>query len=281
MLLAATLSAASPEFSGVSALEFTKQIVRFGPRPPASPAIQKLQAWLIARLRQAGCVVTEDPFQSPTPQGPLAMKNIIVRIPGTSGRAVVLSGHYDTKLMSGAPFVGANDGGASAGFLLEVARVSCGKPRRDDLYLVWFDGEEAIGEWSPTDGIHGSRHLARKWSGDGTLARIKALINVDMIGDKDLGIMQEMNSTPWLRSLVWDTATGRGYGRYFLPDGGAVEDDHMPFLRAGVPAVDLIDFDYPPWHTPQDTLDKLSANSLQIVGNVLMEVVLRLEKLQK
>jgi Zn-dependent M28 family amino/carboxypeptidase len=173
--------------------------------------------------------------------------------------------------------VGANDAGASTGFLLEMARALEKKPRKDDVYLVFYDGEEAIGEWSETDGIHGSRHLAERWKKEGVAARIKALINVDMIGDKDLGILQEMNSTPGLRRLVWRIAADLGYGKYFLDKQEAIDDDHVPFVKIGVPSLDLIDFDYPPWHTDQDTVEKISARSLMVVGDVLLELLRRLE----
>ncbi len=278
--LAPSGCAAEP-FSGSSALSFTKQMVAFGPRPSGSPALKKTQDYILAQLKTCGCQIIRDPFTAQTPLGPVPMMNIIARFPGSSGRAVVISGHYETKKLPGVNFVGANDGGASAGFLLEMARALAGGQRKNDVYLVWFDGEESFGEWSNTDGVYGSRHLAQRWSDDGTLGRIKALINVDMIGDKNLGILQELNSSSALRRLVWQTAAQLGLGRFFLNLGGAVEDDHMPFLRRGVQAVDLIDFDYGPnnswWHTERDTIDKLSAESFQVVGTVLLEVLKRLE----
>jgi Zn-dependent M28 family amino/carboxypeptidase len=205
------------------------------------------------------------------------MKNIMARFPGSSGKAVAITGHYDTKSIPGTSFLGANDGGASAGFLLEMAKVLARDARKDDVYLVWFDGEEAIAQWSNYDSLYGSRHLAEKWAADGTLSRIRALINVDMIGDRDLGILEDMNSSAPLRELVWRTADRLGYGKSFLRNSGAIEDDHVPFLRRGVNALDLIDFDYGPnnayWHNDKDTLDKLSAQSFQIVGRVLIEVL--------
>lgn len=275
-------AALAGDFSGASALEFTAKMVSFGPRPPGSAAIRKLQHYIVTQLKTYRCEVSEDAFTAQTPVGPVNMKNIIARFPGKSGRAIAFSGHYDTKVFRGFRFVGANDGGASAGFLLEMARVLAGKPRKDDVYLVWFDGEEAFGEWSATDGIYGSRHLAGKWSQDGTAQRLMALINVDMIGDKDLEIRQEMNSAASVRRLVWQTAADLGYSRYFPNTQISIEDDHMPFVRIGAPAIDLIDFSYGPdhswWHTDKDTLDKLSARSLQIVGDVLLEVLRRLEK---
>jgi glutaminyl-peptide cyclotransferase len=274
-------AALAGDFSGASALKFTGKIVSFGPRPPGSAAIRQLQSYLLAELKQCGCQVLEDNFTAQTPQGAVAMKNIIARFPGKSGRAVAFTGHYDTKIFPGIKFVGANDGGSSAGFLLEMARTLASRPRRDDVYLVWFDGEEAFKEWSATDSLYGSRHLAGKWSVDGTLLRLKALINVDMIGDRDLNIVQESYSSPALVRLVWQVARDIGYGRYFNGGQSSIEDDHMPFLRLGAPALDLIDFSYGPnhawWHTAQDTMDKLSERSLQVVGDVLIETLRRLE----
>jgi Zn-dependent M28 family amino/carboxypeptidase len=279
--LLASLAHAAEPFSGSSALAFTRQVVSFGPRPSGSAAIGKLQRYIVEELKRHGWEVIQDSFTAQTPLGPVKMMNIIGRLAGKSGRAVVVTGHYETKSLPGIRFVGANDGGASAGFLLELARVLPGRPLKHDVYLVWFDGEESFGPWSETDGIYGSRHLAARWSADDTLGRIRALINVDMIGDKDLGILEELNSTSWLRRLVWQTAAETGLGRYFLNVSSAVEDDHIPFLRRGVPAVDLIDFDYGPgnswWHTERDTLDKLSADSLQVVGTVVLEVLNRLQ----
>lgn len=268
-------------FSGAAALEFTRKAVSFGPRPPGSPAIAKLQEYILAQLKATGAEVSIDPFKAQTPVGPISMKNIIARFPGKSGKAVAITGHYDTKSMPGTYFVGANDGGASTGFLLEMARAVAKQPHKNDIYLVWLDGEEAFAQWSSTDGVYGSRHLAAKWEADGTLERMKALINVDMIGDKDLGIAYEANSSSSLRALVWTTAANLGMGQYFLREPFAIEDDHMPFLERGVNALDLIDFDYGPnnsyWHTDKDTMDKLSAKSFDVVGAVLLEALKKLE----
>jgi len=223
--------------------------------------------------------VTEDAFTPQTPKGPIAMKNIIAKFSGKSGKAVVITGHYDTKLFPGRKFVGASDGGSSTGLLLELARVLAGQPRTDDVYLVWLDGEEAVRtEWAGQDNLYGSRHLAEQWSKDGTGAKIKGLINVDMIGDKHLNIKQEQNSTAKLRQLVWRSAADLGYKAYFVDEAITIEDDHMEFLRRGIPALDLIDFDYEPWHTDEDTMDKLSAQSLEIVGTVVLDVIQKLER---
>jgi len=265
-------------FSGVSALKYTQAAVALGPRPSGSEANKKLQNYILAEIRKDGCQVSEDPFIAKTPKGDIAMDNIICKFPGRSGKAIVVTGHYDTKLFPGRHFVGANDGGSSTGLLLELARTLARQPRTDDVYLVWFDGEEAVREqWEGEDNLYGSRHLSDKWRRDGTLARIRALINVDMIGDKNLDIKMETNSNAALNRMVWDTASKLGYGAFFLNEQLATEDDHIPFVKLGVPAIDLIDFDYPPWHEDSDTMDKLSANSLEVVGTVVLEVVRRLE----
>lgn len=275
--LAATAVAAG--VSGTSALEFTRRAVAFGPRPPGSAADIALQNYIMAELRKDGCEIIEDAFTAKTPKGTIAMKNIIAKFPGKgpAHRAIAITGHFDTKYFPGRKFVGASDGGSSTGLLLELARVLAHQPRIDDVYLAFFDGEEAFGEWSDTDSLYGSRHLAARWRLDGTLQRLKALINVDMIGDKNLNIPRETNGNAALNKLVWSTAADLGYKAFFTDQQIGEDDDHMPFVRAGVPAIDLIDIDYPPWHNDTDTMDKLSAQSMEIVGTVVYEVIQRLE----
>jgi glutaminyl-peptide cyclotransferase len=281
LLILFACTAPAADFSGSSALEFTRKAVAFGQRPPGSAANKRLQAYIETELQRLNCQTSFDAFAGQTPTGPVAMRNIIARFPGKSGRSIVITGHFDTKPMPGRVFVGANDGGASTGFLLELARVVNSMQHPDDIYLVWFDGEEAFGDWSDTNGIYGSRHLADKWSRDGMLPHIKALINVDMIGDKDLGILEDTNSSRSLLRLVWQTAHDLGYGKYFLDAATPMEDDHMPFVRKGVNALDLIDFDYGPnnayWHDEQDTIDKVSAHSFEVVGNVIVAVLRKLQ----
>jgi Zn-dependent M28 family amino/carboxypeptidase len=275
------MTTAAPQFSGQSALEFTARAVALGPRPVATDAHAKLERMIVDHLRASGWEFIDDAFDARTPAGPKRMRNLIGRLRGTSGRAVVISGHYDTKLMPGITFVGANDAGSSTGFLMELARILPKHKPADDIYLVWFDGEEAIAEWTATDSLYGSRHLAERWNRDGTARRIKALINVDMIGDRDLDLVYETTGTAWLRELVWKTADELGYARQFTRNAGYIGDDHHPFLAIGVPAIDLIDFNYGPqhrwWHTEEDTMDKLSAASLQAVGDVIIRALKKLE----
>jgi Zn-dependent M28 family amino/carboxypeptidase len=280
---------AAPEFSGERALEYTRKAVAFGPRPPGSPALKQLQAYLLTQIRAHGAAVTTDDFTASTPKGPIAMRNIVARFAGKSGKAIVLSGHYDTAFApKGADgthyqkgFLGANDAGSSTGFLLEMLDVLQGAPRQDDIWLVWLDGEEAVVDWTDTDSLYGSRHLAQKWLSDGTAAKVKALINIDMIGDKNLDLVYDLNSTPVLRDLVWQSAQRLGFQANFTHNSTEMNDDHQPFIRAGIRALDLIDFDYGPdnswWHNDKDTMDKLSANSFRIVGKVVQDVIPQLE----
>ncbi len=275
---AALCVAAQKPFSGANALALTAKAVGFGERPSGSAAMARQRVWIKQVLAASGCELKSDAFTAQTPDGPVAMENVICRFPGRSGKAIAITGHYDTKKM--ARFVGANDGGSSTGFLLELAGVLQGQPRIDDVYLVFFDGEEAVRDWSDADSLYGSRHLAAKWSADGTNARLKALINVDMIGDRNFRMVWEENSAPSLRSLVWNVAESLGYGQYFPRQGGAIADDHVPFLMAGVRALDLINFESQGsfWHTPQDTMDKLSARSFEITGAVVLKSLDLLEK---
>jgi len=270
--------ALAANFSGSAAFDFAKQAVAFGPRPAGSEPNKKLQAYILDHSRVAGAQVTEDAFVAKSPRGEVTMKNIIVKFPGSSGRAIAITGHFDTKPFPGRHFVGANDGGSSTGLLLELVHALASQMRLDDVYVVFFDGEEAFGDWTATDSVYGSRHLAERWRMDGTLRKLKALINVDMIGDKSLDILQDANSDANLRRLVWKVATDLGYGAYFTNQTEPMDDDHMPFARLGVPVLDLIDFDYPPWHKDDDTLDKIGAQSLDVVGTVVLETIRRLER---
>ncbi len=271
-----------PSFSGARAFEDLKHLVGFGPRPSGSPALTQTRQWLIQELRGTGAQVEEDPFVANSPIGPIPMDNLIAKFRGSRPETVFVAGHYDTKRFDQFRFLGANDGGSSAALLIELARVLGARRNALDYWLVFFDGEEAVRDWSATDSLYGSRHLVEKLSTSGELSRIQALILVDMIGDAQLRIPRESSSTPWLSDLVFNIAQHLGYGRYFVNSQNTVDDDHMPFINAGVSAVDLIDFDYGPnnsyWHSAQDTLDHCSPQSLTIVGRVVMATLIELEK---
>ena len=265
----------TPAFDGARAFEDLKHLVAFGPRPAGSDTLARARRWIESELAQSGLHAEEDAFTAATPAGKLAMTNLIVRIPGSSSAILMVAGHYDTKRFDNYRFVGANDGGSSAALVLELARALARRPSPDTIWLVFFDGEEAVGQWSDTDSVYGSRHLVDRLATKGQLSRVKAMILVDMIGDSNLDIRRDTQSTGWLTDLVWSTARRLGYSRYFqdelLPVGG---DDHFPFINAGVPAVDLIDFNYGPgnryWHTAEDTVEHCSPQSLEIVGRVVL-----------
>ncbi len=274
-------------FDGAVAYDFAAKLVAFGPRPPASDAIHKTQDFIESQLRGFGCAVDTDNFRAQTPIGTLAMKNIVAKVPGTGQGIILLLTHYDTLRLDN--FVGADDAGSSSGLMLEMAHRLCGGPKQPNaVWVAFLDGEEAqvvvngVAQWTNTDSVYGSRELAARMAISGDLKKIKAVILADMVGQKGLHILRESNSTKWLTDFVWRTAAGLGYKDVFLSSETNVSDDHGPFLRRGVPAVDIIDFnDYSNagyWHTPQDTMDKLSPRSLAIVGHVILESVNELQK---
>lgn len=280
LLLTALVQAAEPPAAyarqGQKALNYVAAAVKFGPRPAGSPAQVKQQAWIIAELKKAGATVEEVAFTSYTPLGPKRMKNIIGKFAGTSGKNVVVSGHYDTYSRAGLHFVGANDAGSSTGVLLALAGMMKGRALKDGVWLTFFDGEESTVEWEGNDHTYGSRYLAEAWQRDGSAKSIKAIINVDMVGDSDLSIHYEGYSTPWLRDLVVGVAHKLGYTDEFQSGPQQyIADDHMEFTSRGMPAVDLIDFNYGllnrHWHAASDTVDKLSARSLAVVLHVIDE----------
>jgi glutaminyl-peptide cyclotransferase len=266
----------APPFDGAAALRHVERVVALGPRPAGSPASARTRAYILGELRAASIAARVEPFEAATPHGRLKMANVVAVLPGRRPDVILIGGHYDTKWFPDIPFVGANDGGSSTALLIELARALAAQPHEFAYWIVWFDGEEARESWSATDSLYGSRWMARELARTGRLPR--AVLVADMIGDRDLGIRRESFSTDWLTDILWTAAARRGFGAHFLPGALAVEDDHAPFLRAGVPAALLIDFDYPPWHTAGDTLDKVSSRSLAIVGGVLLEALPAIEE---
>jgi Zn-dependent M28 family amino/carboxypeptidase len=253
-------------------------MVGLGPRPAGSPANAKTREYIVKTLSQAGITAALQPFEASTPVGPVQMANVIGTIPGERAERIVIASHFDTKPELPFRFVGANDGGSSTGALLELARVlKAGPAPRFTLEFLFFDGEEAYGEWRETNHTFGSRHYVAAARKAGTLRSIGALVLLDMIGDRSLNVRRDTNSTPWLTEIVWAAARRMGHGAHFVDEPFAVEDDHIPFVQAGVPAVDLIDLDYPDWHTAGDTLDKVSAGSLQVVGDVVLAALPEIE----
>lgn len=264
-------------FDGKRAFAHVAKQVSFGPRPSGSQALVQTQDYILAELRSYGCAVETDAFSADTPAGRLSMKNILVKIPGERPGIILLATHYDTLGMDN--FVGADDGGSSTGLMLELARLLCAKPGRYAVWIAFFDGEEAVKSWSDTDGRYGSRQMAARLAANGDLKRIRAMLLADIIGSRVPRIKRDSSSTITLTNLVWSTAERLGYSGVFLDEETSVEDDHDSFLKRNVPAVDVItDFTsngY--WHTPQDTLDKVSAKTLAIVGHVFLESLKQLQ----
>ncbi len=269
-------------FSGARAYKHVEKLVSFGPRSPGSAGWRDAQAYIAGELRHLGLKVREESFIAHTPYGPIEMKNIIGEIAGARPEVVAVGGHYDTLRADGFLFLGANDGGSSAGALLELARVLAKRKNRFTIWLVFFDGEEAFRRFDERDGLYGSRYMVRKLQAEGQLKRLKALILLDMIGDKDLAIENEAQSTPWLREMVREAASELGLRRIIRSDEKVILDDHVPFIEAGVPAVDIIDLDYGfsniYWHSSHDTLDKIAPASLEAVGKIVLGVIAKLEK---
>ena len=269
---------AVPAFDSGRAWEHLRQLAAIGPRPAGSPAIEQSRKYIKDQLAASGIAPAEQAWDDQTPLGKVHMVNLVATVPGARKDRLMIAGHYDTKLFRQFRFVGANDGGSSAAFLIELARVL--KARRNPLTIeiLFLDGEEAVVDWQGNDHTYGSRHYVEAAKRDGSLATLKALILVDMIGDRDLTIRRDTNSTPWLTDLIWGAARQKQLDAYFLQESTRIEDDHLPFLQAGVPSVDIIDLEYEPWHTAKDTLDAVSARSLQVVGDVLLAALPHIEK---
>jgi len=277
----AAQDAPPPAFNGDRAMQYTREVTAFGARPVGSANHKKLEAYIYAHLK--GELVQDDLFTADTPEGKFPVRNIIAKFPGTRDGIIVIAGHYDTNYpLRDTGYVGANDGGSSTGLLLELVNQLRGKKRDGySVWLLWTDGEEAIQSWSNTDSLYGTRHLADVWEKDGTLKKIKAFLLEDMIGDADLDIQRDQASTPWLEDMIFQAASRLGYQSHFFALTTAIQDDHLPFMQRGVPCADIIDIDYGYnnvfHHTPQDTLDKLSPKSLDIVGSVILETVQMLD----
>src|SRR6202158_4367649 len=270
-----------PHIDAQRAFRYTREVTAFGPRYMGSENHKKLERYIVDHLK--GDQVEGDAFTADTVEGKFPVRNVIAKFPGTKDGIIVILGHYDTVYpLRNSGFVGANDGGSSTAILLEYANQlrggGAGKKRDGcSVWLVWTDGEEAVRQWTNTDSVYGARHLAEKWEKDGTLKKIKALMVMDMIGDAELDIVRDSNSTPWLLDLIYAAAERLGYQSHFYASQGPIEDDHLPFVKRGVPSADVIDLNYGYnnvfHHTPQDTMDKLSPKSLEIVGDTILEAI--------
>jgi glutaminyl-peptide cyclotransferase len=288
-------SGPAPTVDGARAMQYVKEIVAFGPRPVGSANHKKVEDFILSHLK--GDVVENDIFTADTPEGKLPVHNIIAKFSGTKDGIIVIASHYDTNYpLRNTSFIGANDGGSSSALLLEFANQLRGKPREGySIWLVWDDAEEAIKpdgsgglrQEMPfqKDSLYGITHLAEKWEADGTQKKIKAFLLADMVGDADLNIERDTNSTAWLEDVVYEAASRLGYQSHFFARTLPVDDDHIPFVKRGVPSADFIDFNYGYndvfWHTTQDTVDKLSPKSLEIVGTTMLETIRILDKMDR
>jgi glutaminyl-peptide cyclotransferase len=263
-------------FDGKRAFADVAKQVNFGPRPSGSQAIAQVQDYILAELSSAGCTADFDAFNGQTPAGEIAMKNILVKIPGERPGIILLATHYDTKRLDN--FVGADDAGSSTAVMLELARSLCAQHGRYQVWIAFFDGEEAVNrEWKDPDNRYGSRQMAAKLAMSGDLPKIRAFLLADIVGSRELRIKRDANSDKALTDLVWTTAKNLGYSGVFVNDPTSIEDDHQSFSARGVRTVDVIDLEIPYWHTAQDTLDKISSKSLAIVGHVFVESVKELQ----
>jgi glutaminyl-peptide cyclotransferase len=277
-----------PSFDGNRAMQYTKDIVKFGPRPVGNENHRKVEDYIHSRLK--GDQVEDDNFTAETPAGKFPVHNIVAKFPGTKDGIILIASHYDTNYpLRDTAYVGANDGASSSALLLELANQLRGQPRDGyGVWLIWDDAEEAMVPETQmdfmSDSLYGITHLAEKWQADGTLKKVKAFLLADMIGDADLNIDRDENSTPWLEDVVGESAKRLGYQSHFFARDNKVSDDHIPFVNRGVPCADLIDFMYGYnnvfWHTSQDTIDKLSPKSLEIVGSVMLETIRILDKME-
>ncbi|MCK9462434.1 MAG: M28 family peptidase [Proteobacteria bacterium] len=264
---------------GARALRDVERLVALGPRPPGGPGAEAARQLILGELRRAGLEPRRRDFTAHTPHpelGKVELANITADVAGPGG-TVIVGGHYDLKLLPGVEFVGANDGGSSTAVLLEIARCLAARGSPARVRLAFFDGEEALVSWSDADGLYGSKRMAADLAGSPDRASVAAMVNVDMVGDRDLSFFRETLSTQWVLSALERSAERLGHAALFGGPRAAVEDDHLPFLRIGVPAADLIDLEYGPgpgsndyWHTAADTPDKLSAASLAAAARIVI-----------
>ena len=278
-----------PHFDGADAFRQCVEFVKLGPKPAGTPKAEQAALYLKERLFEMGVEARLDTFADATPDGTCTFHNVMGRIPGDTNRIIIVAAHFDTKTGISGEFAGANDSGSGVGVVLGLMKAWTGAGGQGsgsppELRAIFFDGEECRREYGPVDGLHGSRRQARQLVESGEARRVKAFVLLDMVGDRDLTVTLPRNGTPRLMSAVFEAARIEGVRERFFLCSGGILDDHQPFLDAGIPAVDLIDFWYGAteggneyWHTPADTLDKLDAASLDVVGRVVLRVVAGLE----
>jgi len=268
-------------------------MVEIGPRPAGSPELAQTRDFIISELKSYGLTITTDEFRTRTPIGERRMVNVTAELPGASSDIIIFASHYDTKLYKDVRFVGANDGGSSTAVVMELARVlaananGAGATKSPFTYrFVFFDGEEAFCDnWDDCqnpdgpDNTYGSRRYVQRLKENKELKRLRAMILLDMIGYKNLEIPRDDMGTVWINDIIWNTAREIGHSAQFVEREDSVEDDHVPFMQAGVECIDIIQLGgYPYWHTAEDTLDKISPQSLKLVGDVVLASLPRIEQ---
>lgn len=266
------------KFSGERALQDVQHLVDLGPRPAGSDALEKSRVYIEGQLHSVGWKTERQSFMAETPRGAVSFVNLIATFGDHAAPEILLCSHYDTKTFDTIRFVGADDGGSSTGLLIEMGRVLAqdpGKAKR--IELVFFDGEEAYENFTDTDGLYGSRFFARELGAK--KEKMKRGILFDMIGDRSLDVTLPPDSPREMVQGIFAAAEKLNFRNHFTYFDRTVLDDHTPLNEAGVPTIDIIDFDFPWWHTADDTMDKISAESIQIVGRValvyLVETVLK------
>lgn len=272
-------------FNAQQAYDYTAEVSGFGERWPGSPGHQKTEDLIHQVLEKDGAQIAADNFTAMTPRGPVPVHNIIGKFNVTADPdqpIFILAGHYDTLFKKG--FIGANDGGSSTAILLSFADALAHEKTKMQIWLVWTDLEEAIEAFTNGDGLYGSTHLAQKLAAEGLVPRVKGFFLLDMIGDKELGVARETNSSGALQRMIAEAAGQLGYSGYFFRYDADIIDDHAPFLQVGIPAVDVVDAEFGPMganydsmgeyhHTNMDTMDKVSERSLEIVGRTILRTV--------
>jgi hypothetical protein len=268
-------------FNGERAMDHVKKQVDFGPRPPDTPQLAKTRSYIMSELKSSGWNVYLDEFNAATPQGDKKMANIVGEIAGETKTLILITSHYDTKYYKDMQFLGANDPASSVATLLEIGRVLGSRKEKPKVTyrLVFFDGEEAFCEgWDECgteghpDNTYGSRHYVSQLTARNELENTGAMILLDMMGYTKLELGRDPSSRRWLQDIIWLTGRELGYGKVFVDrDEGVGGDDHEAFIKAGVDAVDLIQLSsYPYWHKADDTIDKVSADSMKIVGDTVL-----------
>ena len=272
---------ATADFEGVdtaNVVGHVEEIVRHGPHPPGSDAQRKVGEYIQRQLQSYGLEVQHQTFHAVTPVGRVEMNNVWGILKGKKEHVIILASHYDSKYFEHFAFLGANDSGSSSALLLELSRILAQhNPVSCSFWFLFFDGEEAFVEWTDSDSLYGSREFVKMLQQRSQVNKIAALILVDMIGGKDLTLFQDTNSSNWLNTIIWNESASMGYEHIFRKRGRTVaQDDHIPFAQAGISVVDIIDLNYPHWHR-DDTVDKLSAENIAIVGNVVLSSLPKIE----